>query len=125
MTAVLVLVDDDDAIRYALGKKLSRVGFEIVAASDARSALALPEDTFMNAAAVITDVVMPGMDGRALGAALRGRFPRLPILYMSGFYDPARFARGGGLASMERFLEKPFTDQDLWRALDELGVRAA
>ena len=125
MSAVLVLVEDDDAVRYALGKKLTRAGFEVVEAPDGRAALSLPEETYARAVAVVTDIVMPGVDGRALGAAVRGRFPQLPILYMSGFFDPTRFAGGAALASTERFLAKPFTDEELWSALEELGVRAA
>jgi len=62
---------------------------------------------------VVTDVVMPGgMSGIEMGERLARTRPRLPILYMSGYTDDARFRSNGNEASLP-FLGKPFRPDDL------------
>lgn len=120
----LVLVDDDDAIRWALGRKLARSGFDVVQVADAQEALGLSHDTYAKATAVVTDIMMPGMNGRELGLALRARYPSLPIVYMSGYVEVSYFDPRG-LDALEGFLEKPFTDEQIWRVLGAVGVHRA
>ena len=68
---------------------------------------------------MLTDVVMPGMDGATLAAEIRRRRADLPILFMTGHADRTRLAG-------EAVLDKPFTPQDLAPALaDRIGSRKA
>jgi DNA-binding response OmpR family regulator len=61
---------------------------------------------------LVTDVVMPGMDGRALADALREAHPGIRVLFVSG-YTQDRIAERGVLASGIEFLPKPFTAASL------------
>jgi CheY-like chemotaxis protein len=74
---------------------------------------------------LITDVVMPGMNGRALAEALRVSVPGLRVLYMSGYTDDI-IAHRGVLEPGTLLIEKPFTTTALLRRIrDALSVRAA
>jgi len=84
---VVLLVEDESSVRAVLRRSLERHGFEIVEARSAHEALALEARFGDRINIVLTDVVMPGMSGRALAVELRARRPRLPILLMSGYPD--------------------------------------
>jgi two-component system, cell cycle sensor histidine kinase and response regulator CckA len=68
---------------------------------------------------VVTDVVMPGMDGRELGRRLAERWPDLPILYISA-YDVDDIFRRGSPHSSAPFLQKPFPLEDLINTVRDL-----
>ncbi|WP_051521524.1 PAS domain S-box protein [Rubellimicrobium mesophilum] len=110
----VLLVDDDADVRGVTAAQLSDLGCEVVEAGSAEEALArLDADPDLDA--VLSDVVMPGLDGVALAAAIRARRPSLPILLMTGHADRARLAG-------EVVLDKPFTPQALASALaDRIG----
>ncbi|MFW5653663.1 MAG: response regulator, partial [Planctomycetota bacterium] len=68
---------------------------------------------------VLTDMVMPGMGGRELANRVRERYPRMPIVLMSGYTDDELFRNGTRLEGSE-FLEKPLTVPSLLRTVDSL-----
>jgi YesN/AraC family two-component response regulator len=68
---------------------------------------------------MITDVVMPGINGRELAARLASIRPHTKVLYMSGYTDDAIF-RLGVLDDATRFLSKPFTSADLRRKVRDV-----
>jgi YesN/AraC family two-component response regulator len=70
-------------------------------------------------ALLMTDVVMPGMSGRALAEQIAERRPGIKILYVSGYPDQT-IARHGVLESNMHFLQKPFSAESLKRKLEEL-----
>ncbi len=74
---------------------------------------------------VVTDVIMPGLNGRELAERFRSLRPDIKMLYISGYTDDAVLARGVSEAK-DAFLQKPFTPQALARAvrsvLDGLSV---
>ena len=74
---------------------------------------------------MLTDVVMPGMNGRALGERLATSHPRLRVMYMSGYTDD-EVMRRGIRAAQTAFLQKPFTPADLTRSVRDIldDVRA-
>ena len=108
----VLVVEDEDAIRASIRRLLQREGYSVLEASDGAEALELLEDKATDQVAlVLTDLRMPGMDGRQLAAALARRRPSLPIVFMSGFTAQLMDLR---LVSPHlAFLAKPFRDSDL------------
>ena len=114
----LLLVEDDPAVRSFAAQLLRRAGYNVLDASTPETALRIADrpDTIH---AVLTDVIMPGMNGKQMVTRLREGRPDLKVLYMSGYsgttfldpsiVDPAR----------ERLVEKPFTQDALLRAVRE------
>lgn len=79
----VLLVEDDDNERYTLGRVLERAGFQVTAlprGNDALDTLAATPCDF-----VITDLMMPGVDGLSLARRVHERFPTLPIVLTSAF----------------------------------------
>jgi two-component system, cell cycle sensor histidine kinase and response regulator CckA len=110
--ATVLVVEDEDAIRASILRLLQREGYTVLEASDGAKALELLEDKATDQVAlVLTDLRMPGMDGRQLAAALARRRPSLPIVFMSGFTAQLMDLR---LVSPHlALLAKPFRDSDL------------
>ncbi|HVZ99603.1 MAG TPA: response regulator [Caulobacterales bacterium] len=116
----ICLIDDDAMVRDALSLGLSDSGFDVVAAGDAASALALIGDEHFDAA--VTDMTMPAASGADLIAALHAAKPALPIVAISGAQqiggrDLADVARGVGAAAC---LVKPFRTRELAALLTRL-----
>ena len=83
MTAKVLLVEDDRALREALADTLMIGGHEFRAVECAEDAVAaLGEEAF---SLVISDVNMPGMDGHQLLGLIRARYPQLPVLLMTAY----------------------------------------
>lgn len=80
--ARVLLVDDDEDVRYALSKYLRRAGHEVLEAGNGAQALKLIRQQGLDA--VITDIVMPDCDGMELLTSLSTEFPELPVAAMSG-----------------------------------------
>jgi CheY-like chemotaxis protein len=112
----VLVVDDDRAVRVATARALTLVGYSVFEAASADEALALcerhgvgdPTSSAQAIALVVTDIVMPEIGGRELAARLRDRYPRLPILFMSGYSEDAA-PRRELLPSTARFIQKPFS----------------
>lgn len=80
--ARILLVDDNDEVRRAMGRVLSRLGHDVIPAADGRQALkALAGDP---CDLVLTDINMPEMDGIELIMALREGWPKVPVIAVSG-----------------------------------------
>lgn len=83
MTAKILLVEDDRALREALGDTLELGGYAYHAVECAEAALqALEQESY---GLVVSDVNMPGMDGHALQALIRQRYPQVPVLLMTAY----------------------------------------
>lgn len=80
--ARILLVDDEESVRYALGKCLRRAGHVVVEAADGSDALRQCELSRFDL--VITDIIMPGVEGMELIAKLIRRSPDLPVVAISG-----------------------------------------
>ena len=78
----ILLVDDDEAMRLALSRALERGGYQVVQASNGKSACALLEKQPIDL--MITDIIMPEMEGLALIYSARERAKDLPIIAISG-----------------------------------------
>ncbi len=114
-TGTILVVEDDSGVRGFASRVLELAGHTVVSVST--PALAIEHDP----AAIdllLTDVVMPTMNGREVANRLLQRRPDLRILFMSGHADET-IVRHGILDASIRYLPKPFTAQSLLTAVDE------
>ena len=120
-TGSVLLVEDNDALRDAIAAVIQRLGYRVWSAPGMEDALALLEEPSLQVDLLLTDVIMPGGNGRELrDRALRLR-PGLRVLYMSG-YTADVIAERGVLAEGVEFIQKPFTREAIARKLqDALG----
>jgi len=105
---LVLIAEDEDAVRTLVHRILARAGYEVISAVNGREALARAAGREDEVDLLLTDVVMPEMDGSELACTLRERQPLLPILYMSGYADteiPTGPEPSDGPTS---FLQKPF-----------------
>ena len=107
----VLVVDDEEAVRRLACRMLTWTGYQALEARHGREALATIEEHVGPIHLVLTDIKMPGMNGRELGRQVEDRWPGMPILYMSGF--ASEVFRGGLLEPGAPFLAKPFTQDDL------------
>lgn len=107
----ILVVDDEEAVRHLASRMLTWTGYQALEASHGREAIATIEQHAGAIHLVLTDIKMPGMNGRELGRHVEQRWPGKPILYMSGF--ASEVFQGGLLESGAPFLSKPFTQEDL------------
>jgi signal transduction histidine kinase len=111
----VVLVEDEDAIRRLVRLALSRCGYRVIDFPNGEAAMAFCEVADERLDLLLTDVVMPGMNGRDLAGRAVALRPSLKVLYMSGYADGAISA--GEVSDPARFLWKPFTPTELARAV--------
>lgn len=90
------------------GTILGRLGYRILTAPHGQKALEIMSDFDGNVDLLITDMIMPGMNGHELAGALQARFLRLRVLYMSGYTDGA-IMHQGELQEGAHFIGKPFS----------------
>jgi two-component system cell cycle sensor histidine kinase/response regulator CckA len=114
----ILVVDDDAEILNITRQMLSGAGYRVTTALSASQALALVSDMDVPADLLMTDFVMPDMNGVELVQRVRSLRPALPILYFSAYsgHEPLRpeFARG------VPYLAKPFTVGELRRRVREI-----
>jgi two-component system cell cycle sensor histidine kinase/response regulator CckA len=113
----IMVVEDDGAVRDLVRIMLEANGYEVLTVADAAEAEELCGRRTIDL--LLTDVVMPDLNGRALAERLSERTPGLRILFMSGYSDEA-VHRHGVLGESAAFLEKPFTERALTRKVREV-----
>ncbi|MDQ3223830.1 MAG: ATP-binding protein, partial [Gemmatimonadota bacterium] len=118
-TETILLVEDETAVRNSARRLLERHGYTVLEARHGMDALRLLEESGRNVDLVLTDVVMPEMDGRELVQRLRAERPEHKVIYMSGYTEQA-ITSGGVLPPRTAFLEKPFTVDQLMRLVREV-----
>ncbi len=121
---ILLLVDDEDGVRRVAARALGKQGWTVVSAGSGEDALALLAEPGAAASLslVVSDVMMPGMDGAALVRALRERCPGLPAILASGYAQEA--VRGDLAAEGIAFLPKPYSLKALLAAVAAQAGRA-
>jgi PAS domain S-box-containing protein len=111
-TETILLIEDDDLVRDVTRTILVAYGYSVLEARDADEALLLSERYTGHVHLMLTDIVMPRMDGRQLAARIaRGR-PAMRVIYMSGYTENAVLLQGETRPSIA-FIQKPFTPEDL------------
>lgn len=112
----ILLVEDVEGLRQLATATASERGYQVVAASHAQEALALFEEHNGHFDLLLTDVVMPGMNGKKLSELLTKKNPGLKVLFMSGYTDDA-IVHHGILNDDISFIQKPFTPTRLLRKI--------
>jgi signal transduction histidine kinase/CheY-like chemotaxis protein len=122
----IFLVEDEETVRSVTSRILRRFGYQVVEASGPAAAIRLVEQHAGPIDLLVTDVVMPEMNGRQLVEHLMVARPDLKVLYLSGYTNDA-VVRHGVFESNVNFLQKPFTTEALAakvrEILDAAGVR--
>jgi PAS domain S-box-containing protein len=108
----VVLAEDDDALRAVLGRVLAGSGYQVIAGRSGTEALEAVRARGGRVDLLLTDIVMPGMNGTELAAALAGDQPGLKVLFMTGHTDDAVLLRQFA-ASQSDIIQKPFTNEAL------------
>lgn len=111
-TECVLLVEDEAALMQLTRRILARLGYRVLAVADPLAAVELVRDRGERPDILLTDVIMPRLNGRDLHAALRRELPGLRCLYMSGYTDNV-IAHLGVLEEGVHFLQKPFSGRDL------------
>ncbi len=115
-TETIFLVEDEPAILDMGVKMLENLGYKVLAASGPAQALALLEQNDQNVDLLLTDVIMPEMNGRELAEKIRESNPAIRVLFMSG-YTADVIANRGIIDAGVNFIAKPFTMQKLNSAI--------
>jgi PAS domain S-box-containing protein len=104
----ILLAEDEPGVRAFTAQVLEDAGFRVLEAGSGEEALALVTSFEEPINLLLTDVVMPGINGRVLAERMRMVYPGLAVIYMSGYTDDM-VIRTGVVAEGVSFLQKPFT----------------
>jgi CheY-like chemotaxis protein len=110
----ILLAEDSESLRKLAQTNLESVGFRVLSAQSGEEALEIATRHGSTFDLLLTDVVMPGMNGRVLAEQLLPRQPGMKVLYMSGYTD-SFIAGHGVLHPGTHLLHKPFTEEVLIR----------
>ena len=116
--ATILAVDDDPKVLSLLDAALTSAGYRVLVAEGGRNAIQVFEKNPQQVNLLLTDVIMPDLTGPVLAERLRARYPKLPVLFISGFHDAdlvQRFVTAKGFA----LLPKPFTVDALLKVVGE------
>ncbi len=120
--ATILLVEDEDAVRRSLAETLEHSGYRVLAARHGQEAQELSRKFEGEVDLLVTDLVLPGMHGRAVAEQLRQQRPGMRVLYISGYAEEERT----GAIEARSFCRKPFSDATLAGKLrDLLGAEAS
>jgi PAS domain S-box-containing protein len=111
-TETVLVVEDEPALLYLTTQALETLGYKVLAASTPEAAIAVAAGHSGPLHMLVTDVVLPGMNGRRLAERLGADVPNLKCLFVSGYPDGA-MGSGGVLDDHLHFLQKPFTPKAL------------
>lgn len=115
----VLVVDDEEMVRRLAARILLGEGYRVLEADGGEDAVRLLQRSASRINGVLTDVAMPGLNGRQLGETILRCWPDIRVLYMSGF--PARrIVDEGALDPASPFIQKPFTSEQLTRRVRQL-----
>lgn len=127
-SGTILLVEDDEIVSRTTCRMLESLGYRVVVANTPDAAVAICRDAGDDIDLLLTDIVLPGMNGRDLHEVVRDMLPDMDTVFMSGYTGEAMDRRGArGLGEVAPFLQKPFTLQELKEKLaaTSLGARRA
>ena len=108
----ILLVEDDETVRALIARMLREIGYTVLEADDPAAARECAEQARGRFDLLLTDVIMPGGNGRELAEALTSRYPGIAVIFMSG-YTPDVVLRQGIERESVAYLPKPFTEPAL------------
>ena len=107
----VLLVDDDHAVREVTAQMLSNLGYAVIQAESGRMALQMLEEG-TEVDLVLADFAMPGMNGGELARAVLSRYPKLPVVFVTGYAELGELGMGSSTV-----IQKPFREEHLARKL--------
>ncbi len=110
--STVLVVDDDLSVLRVAAKVLRRGGFDVLEAGSGDAALAVAEEVKGQIDLLLTDVVMPNMNGRELSETLLSRYPDVRVLFMSAYTEDEVILQGVRVAEVN-FINKPFSVEGL------------
>lgn len=116
-TAKIMLVEDEDAVRTFSARALGNKGYQVMDAPSGHAALRILEEGKFTPEILITDVMMPEMDGTTLAKEVRVKYPHIKIIFISGYAED-KFKEH--LGTDVYFLPKPFTLKQLATKVKEV-----
>ncbi len=123
-STTILLVEDQPQVRVLASRVLKRGGYRVLEAADGEEALRISAAHVGTIDLLLTDVVMPGLNGKEVAARITAERPDTPVLYMSGYTDRI-FGANGILDANVGFLQKPFTPTVLLAKVRRLVAGAA
>jgi CheY-like chemotaxis protein len=118
-SGTILLVEDDEMVSTTTHRLLESIEYRVLVAHSPDEAVEICRDGSVDIDVLLTDIVLPGMNGRDLHEVIRDMLPGIDTLFMSGYTGEAMDQRGRGLRKLAPFLQKPFTMQDLKSKLAE------
>jgi signal transduction histidine kinase len=115
----ILVVDDENELRKMLAFALEGSGYRVLQAEDGNAALQILNDSHQEIRVVISDLIMPNMNGLQLARAIKTNFPDMPLMFMTG-HPPEGSHEDDALLQEHRVLLKPFPPRDLLRSVKEL-----
>jgi CheY-like chemotaxis protein len=115
----ILVVEDETEVRALLAETLNGFGYSVIEAKNGQDALEVAKASLSNIDLLITDMVMPQINGRELSQTLRARRPALPVLFISGYSDVIPSEEEFFNATTQ-FVQKPFTPESLAHRVHEL-----
>ncbi len=118
-TETILLVEDEANLRYLARQYLEKQGYKVIEAADGAVAMQIAVAHEAVIHLLLTDVIMPGMNGRELAQRISEIRPNMKVLYMSGYTENV-IGHNGMLEPGVRLLQKPFNLRDLRTAVREV-----
>ena len=118
----VLVVEDEDPVRAIVTRTLQAEGYEVIGAREGEEALEELDEIGGAVNLVLTDIVMPGMSGRALATELSRRYRHIPIIWMSGHTRETELQKGE-IGKDEPFLQKPISPEVLLDTIARLIER--
>lgn len=112
LSPTILVVDDNPILLHGMSRALQKGGYQVLESDSAESAIQLWNDNPQGIDLLLTDIVMPGMNGLELVDLLRKENPKLKVLLVSGFLPDLLRPRVEGIEATA-FLEKPFSFNSL------------
>jgi CheY-like chemotaxis protein len=116
----ILLVDDEPQVVNLVREMLVREGYQVLGFGDPKEALQEAKSTENQLDLLLTDIVMPELNGRELADRIKAKLPDLKVLYMSGFMKETILKYYGITVTGIPFLQKPFTRETLARKVREV-----
>jgi CheY-like chemotaxis protein len=114
--ASILVAEDDQAVRDFVSRALAYYGHSVTSVPDGSAALAALSERRFDL--MLTDIVMPGLDGVALAAQATKQDPAMPVLMMTGFASEGQRAQSTA-GPVERVISKPFSLKEICAAVED------
>jgi two-component system cell cycle sensor histidine kinase/response regulator CckA len=124
----ILLVEDEEMVRGLICEVLRRDGYRVLPCSDAAEGIETSNRQGQRIDLLLTDVVMPGMNGPEMASRIQKNLPRLRVVFMSGYSEQALTRAAGQADPSFEYLQKPFTlktlTQKVAKVLENLEAQA-